>query len=201
MNLVGQEFDYMILEASGVSEPSQIAGLFAACEGDHDHDTVHGHEQRLHEVARLDTCVTVVDAAEFFNQLQTVAEGPRNESFPHLLVEQIEYANVIILNKTDLISELQLDEISKHVSILNPGAKILKSQNSRISVDEVVSTGLYKASDFASFHQQLAKAEEDEEMKPCCKAAAARGELPCCASKHTLDSGKSKVVLASNRVS
>jgi len=143
----------------------------------------------------------VVDTAEFFNKLQMVAEGPENESFPHLLVEQIEYANVIILNKTDLISEAQLDEVSKHVSLLNSGAKILKSQNSRIGVEEVVSTGLYNAADFATLHEQLAQAGEEEEMKPCCKAAAARGELPCCASKRTLSSGKSKVVLASNRVS
>ena len=62
-------FNYMLIEASGVSEPSQIAPLFELCDDEHDHEAEHREGPELGEVARLDTCVTVVDAAEFYNNL------------------------------------------------------------------------------------------------------------------------------------
>ena len=62
-------YDYMLIEASGVSEPSQIAPLFELCDDEHDHEAEHKEGPELGEVARLDTCVTVVDAAEFYNNL------------------------------------------------------------------------------------------------------------------------------------
>ena len=62
-------FNYMLIEASGVSEPSQIAPLFELCDDEHDHEAEHKEGPELGEVARLDTCVTVVDAAEFYNNL------------------------------------------------------------------------------------------------------------------------------------
>ena len=68
------KFNYMLIEASGVSEPSQIAPLFDVCDDEHDPDdpTDHDHDDdkpQLGEIARLDTCVTVVDSAEFYNNL------------------------------------------------------------------------------------------------------------------------------------
>ena len=70
-------FNYMLIEASGVSEPSQIAPLFELCEDEHDPDNPdpdHEHSEgpELGEVARLDTCITVVDAAEFYNNLDSM---------------------------------------------------------------------------------------------------------------------------------
>ena len=69
-------FNYMLIEASGVSEPAQIAPLFELCDDDHDDDANddHGHDDGplLGEVARLDTCVTVVDGAEFHNNLASM---------------------------------------------------------------------------------------------------------------------------------
>ena len=67
-------FNYMLIEASGVSEPSQIAPLFDLCDDQHNHDEVHKDGPQLGEVARLDTCVTVIDAAEFYNNLETMNE-------------------------------------------------------------------------------------------------------------------------------
>merc|ERR1712183_585512 len=66
-------FDYMLIEASGVSEPSQIAPLFDLCDDEHDHESEHKEGPQLGEVARLDTCVTVVDAAEFYSNLDSMA--------------------------------------------------------------------------------------------------------------------------------
>ena len=116
-------FDYMIIEASGVSEPSQIAKLFADCKDDHDHEEEHSGVA-LGDVARLVTCVTVVDAAEFFRNLETVIAGAENENFPELMVEQILNANVIVLNKEDLVNESQLTQICDQIAVLNPQAKI-----------------------------------------------------------------------------
>ena len=67
-----KKFNYMLIEASGVSEPSQIAPLFELCDDEHDHEEEHDEGPELGEVARLDTCVTVVDAAEFYNNLESM---------------------------------------------------------------------------------------------------------------------------------
>ena len=71
-------FNYMLIEASGVSEPSQIAPLFDLCDDEHNHDEVHKDGPQLGEVARLDTCVTVIDAAEFYKNLESMDEISEN---------------------------------------------------------------------------------------------------------------------------
>merc|ERR1719436_2085634 len=65
-------FNYMLLEASGVSEPSQIAPLFDLCDDQHNHEEEHKEGPQLGEVARLDTAVTVVDSAEFYSNLASM---------------------------------------------------------------------------------------------------------------------------------
>lgn len=186
-------FDYMIIEASGVSEPSQIGKLFAQCSEQHDHGAHTG--ETLGELARLDTCVTVVDSADFFRNLGNIVQGPKPESFPQLLVEQVEYSNVVVLNKADLVEKAQLEKIHEQVTILAPNAKVLTCKNSKINVMDVVNTGLYRAADFEKFHEQIPDIAE-EAIKPCCAAKTAKGESPCCLRKRTVDSGKSKVFLA-----
>lgn len=185
-------FDYMLIEASGVSEPAQIAKLFAECEEDHDHEKEHAKTDVLSKLAKLDTCVTVVDAADFSTKCAMIKRGPKDESFPQLLAEQIEYANVIILNKTDLVSKAQLQKVSEQVSILNPRAKILSSRDSKIDVAMIVNSGLYKETDFSGF---LGHEVEEEELKDCCKKSMDAGEMPCCRRARTHESDKSKVVL------
>ena len=94
-----KSFNYMLLEASGVSEPSQIAPLFDVND-DHDHN---GHEgvPHLGEVARLDTCVTVIDAAEFYNNLGSMEQfenGEAEGTIAELMMEQVEFSNIVVLN-------------------------------------------------------------------------------------------------------
>merc|ERR1712130_149978 len=73
VELAGKKmFNYILIEASGVSEPSQIAPLFEPCDDEHDHEEEHQEGPQLAEVARLDTCVTVVDAAEFYTNLESM---------------------------------------------------------------------------------------------------------------------------------
>eukprot|EP00961_Rhodomonas_salina_P268366 3626649-Rhodomonas_salina.1 len=190
----------MIIEASGVSEPSEIASLFAECKDDHNHEKEHT-KQTLFDVARLDTCVTVVDSAEFHDNFETVKEAPRKEgqkeeTVSQLLAEQMEFSNVIILNKTDLVDKSQLESIQEQAAILNPKAKILVAKNSRINVMEVVGTNLFNASDFDLSPTDIAL--ENKEPS-CCAAKRAGGESPCCKRARTMDSGLSQVLLANKQ--
>lgn len=191
------KFDYMIVEASGVSEPAAVAALFGACDEDHDHAD-HEAEVSLSDVARLDTLVTVVDSAQFMrNAGQKGAEG--SALAPRLLTDQVEYSNVILLNKTDLVSAEQLERVCEHVEALNGKAKIIPCRESHVDVSEVVNTGLYKADDFdlENFSEMFAR--QNDKPKSCCKASIARGESPCCLRARTIDSGLSKVLLPSKK--
>merc|ERR1719483_1454550 len=128
-------FNYILIEASGVSEPSQIAPLFDLCDDEHDHEEEHKEGPQLGEVARLDTCVTVVDAAEVYNNLKSMKiyeEGEIQGTIVELMMEQVEFSNVVILNKGDLVSTEQQSDILDRISLLNPKAKVLKSCQSKI---------------------------------------------------------------------
>ena len=123
------------------------------------------------------------------------------------MVEQIEYANVVLLNKTDLIDEVQLQEIQDRVSLLNPEAKQIPCQNSKIPVMDVVDTRLYNANVFDEVLTRLEGISNDEKQaeqqealqESCCAEKKAKGQEPCCdtetAQSRTLQSDVSKVVL------
>merc|ERR1712241_288702 len=125
-----KKFNYILIEASGVSEPHEIAPLFEVEEHDHaegeevDHD--HSTPQ-LGEVARLDTCVTLIDSADFYNNLGSMKIYDQCDmvgTIAELMMDQVEFANVIVLNKSDLINEQQQSDLMEKVSLLNPKAKI-----------------------------------------------------------------------------
>jgi len=184
-------FNYMIIEASGVSEPAAIAELFAVCDDDHDHEEAH-KEPQLSEVARLDTCVTVVAADQFFSNFETVNKGADNQCWPTLLVEQIEYANVILLNKTDLVSASQLGTICNRIAVLNPKARIIRTHHSVLDVTQVLNTKLYHAEDFKTMVLRM----QPEEAPECCKQSIAHGETACCKRARTIISKVSEVLLS-----
>merc|ERR1712038_497236 len=151
-----KQFNYILIEASGVSEPHEIAPLFELEDHDHDHDDEEGHEGHDHsnpqlgEVARLDTCVTLIDSADFHNNLgsmKTYDECDVVGTIAELMMDQVEFANVILLNKGDLVNEEQQGDIMEKISLLNPKAKILKSIQSKIDVMEILNTKLYKDKD------------------------------------------------------
>ena len=147
-------FNYMLIEASGVSEPSQIAPLFDLCDDEHDPDNPlvdHDHDKpQLGEVARLDTCITVVDSAEFYNNLESMRTYENGESIgtiAELMMEQVEFSNVVVVNKIDLVSEDQKSDIIEKIGVLNPSAKVIESIQSKVKASEILDTRLYKASD------------------------------------------------------
>lgn len=136
-------FDYLLIESTGISEPIPVAQTFTF----EDEDGVS-----LGDVARLDTMVTVVDAASFRRDY-AAADGlqERGESLGEddqrtvtdLLVEQIEFANVIVLNKMDLVSEEAAREVEAIIRALNPGAQISLATRGQVPLNSVLNTGLF----------------------------------------------------------
>lgn len=135
-------FDYLLIEGTGIAEPMPIAQSFSYAFDELGVD--------LTKISRLDTMVTVVDAFNFakdFGSADTLADRIYNETTPtgsrsivDLLVEQIEFANVIVINKTDLISAYQLEELKRIIGKLNPDAKILLADHGKISLSEILNT-------------------------------------------------------------
>ena len=138
-----ERFDYLLIESTGISEPIPVAQTFTF----EDESGVS-----LSQVSRLDTMVTVVDAASFlrdYNAAEALQE--RGESLGEedhrtvtdLLIDQIEFADVIVLNKLDLVSSDQALEVEAIVKALNPGARIRKATFGQVPLDGVLDTGLF----------------------------------------------------------
>ena len=136
-------FDYLLIESTGISEPIPVAQTFTF----EDENGVS-----LGQVSRLDTMVTVVDAASFLRDYQQ-AEGlkERGESLGEedhrtvtdLLIEQVEFADVIVLNKLDLVTETQAQEVKSILKALNPGAKIELTSHGKVPLSSVLDSGLF----------------------------------------------------------
>jgi G3E family GTPase len=136
-------FDSILIESTGVSEPMPVAETF----------TFTDETGRcLNDLAQLDTMVTVVDARNFLedyhstDDLQARAMGVNGEdarTIAHLLTDQIEFANVILINKTDTVSADDLDEIQGIVRALNPKAEVHLTQRSEVPLDAVLNTGRF----------------------------------------------------------
>ena len=138
-----KRFDYLLIESTGISEPLPVATTF---------DFRDENDQSLSDVSRLDTMVTVVDAAnliknysstDFLKDKGEVAGEADERTLVDLLVEQIEFANVILLNKVDLVSEKELKIIRAVIRGLNAKAKIIETNHSKVAMNEVMNTNLY----------------------------------------------------------
>lgn len=136
-------FDNLVIESTGISEPLPVAETFTfADEGG----------QSLSEVASLDTMVTVVDGFNFLRDYESSESiQSRGESLGEedertvvdLLIDQIEFCDVLILNKTDLINDAEKAKLMAILHSLNPRAKIIASAFGRVELDEVLNTGLF----------------------------------------------------------
>ncbi|MDG2013237.1 MAG: GTP-binding protein [Pirellulaceae bacterium] len=139
-------FDYLLIESTGISEPMPVAETFTF-------ENEVG--ERLSDCAELDTMVTVVDAANFMKDFgswddltdRKMGLGEADDrNIVDLLVDQIEFANVIIVNKTDLVSEHQLSKLKQIIGHLNQTAKIMESTQSRVPLDSILGTGQFEIS-------------------------------------------------------
>lgn len=138
------DIDYIVIESSGISEPIPVAQTFTYV------DESVGID--LSRFCQLDTMVTVLDAHRFWHDYasgeslldrqQAVDEMDERE-IADLLIDQIEFANVIVLNKTDLVSESKLQELKAVIQKFNPEAKIIESEYSRVPLNQVLNTQLF----------------------------------------------------------
>jgi G3E family GTPase len=136
------KFDYLLIESTGIAEPLPVAATF---------DFRDEAGESLSDVARLDTMVTVVDAVNLLKDYSsTEFLGDRGEALDNdmrtlvdLLVEQIEFADVVVLNKVDDASPVQRDAARKIIRALNPEADVVEASHARVPFDRVLDTGRF----------------------------------------------------------
>lgn len=137
-------FDYLLIESTGISEPLPVAQTFSFIDEEKGID--------LSKFSRLDTLVTVVDAFNFYKDFgsadtiysKNLNDDPEDQrSIVNLLTDQIEFANVILINKADLMQAPQLAELKSLINKLNPAAKIIITKHSKVNPSEILNTGLF----------------------------------------------------------
>lgn len=175
------KFDYVLIESTGIAEPQQVAQSFVFDPATQ--QLASSEDEMLWTKAKLDTCVTVVDAHMFLPQMASLEQfGDRFEdgldkstpeglkegekSIANLLMEQVEFANVILLNKTDLVdSAEQLEKTKEAIRTLNPNAKIINTEYSKINLKEILHTDIFdmkKASSSPGWMQEIRKIQSSD---------------------------------------
>ena len=136
-------FDYLLIESTGISEPAPVADTFTFAMGD---------GVALSEIAELDTMVTVVDCANFLadleksRDLQSLGQAVNEEdtrTVADLLMDQVEFANVVVLNKTDAVDDATVLKIEALIEQLNPYAMKLRSEFGKIEPSRILGTGRF----------------------------------------------------------
>ncbi|MHA7777342.1 GTP-binding protein [Roseibium sp. M-1] len=151
------KFEYLLIESTGISEPLPVAATF---------EFRDEAGQSLADVARLDTMVTVVDAVNLLKDYsshdflrdrgETLGEDDER-TLVHLLTDQIEFAEVVVLNKVGAAKPSQVDAARKIIRSLNADAKIIEADYARIAIEEILNTGLF---DFEKAHEHPLWAKE-----------------------------------------
>jgi G3E family GTPase len=138
-------FDYLLIESTGISEPMPVAATFTF-------PLDAAKTTSLSDFAQLDTMVTVVDAVNWLRDYieskslkeKEMALGDEdNRTVVDLLTDQVEFANVIIINKTDLIDEFQLGQLEDILRHLNPEATLLHAEYGKVPLEMVMGTGVF----------------------------------------------------------
>ncbi len=159
-----QRFDYLIIESSGISEPLPVAETFTFKD-----DT----GVTLSDVAALDTLVTVVDGASFMRELQTLESlrsrgwhaAPEDQrTIAHLLCDQVEFANVIVLNKCDLIDEKEKGTVKALLRKFNPNAEIIESTKGVVDPAKLLGTKRFSMEEAAEHEEWLKEARVGEHV-------------------------------------
>ena len=136
-------FDYLLIESTGISEPMPVAATFLF-------EDIDG--QSLSSLARLDTMASVVDAATFLDRFDHLEEltdlglerdDEDDRSVVDLVVDQVEFANVIVISKPDLVSDQHLQKVVAMVRRLNPDAQLVLAVNGDVPLEAVLDTGLF----------------------------------------------------------
>lgn len=162
-------FDYLLIESTGISEPIPVAQTFSFVDEENGID--------LSRFSYVDTMVTVVDASNFFRDFGspellmdrelTDIEGD-DRTIVNLLTDQVEFANVIVVNKVDLVDEQHLGVLRSTINKLNPKARIIETNFSEIDPKSILHTGLFDfeaAEESAGWIEELNKEEHTPETE------------------------------------
>jgi G3E family GTPase len=150
-------FDYLLIESTGIAEPLPVAATF---------DFRDEAGESLSDVARLDTMVTVVDAVnllkdfsshDFLSDRGETAAEEDERTLVNLLTDQIEFADVVILNKVGDAGPDRVEAARKIIKALNPDARLIETDHSRVNPDAIFDTGLF---DFDRAHEHPYWAKE-----------------------------------------
>nr|WP_064246389.1 GTP-binding protein [Rhizobium leguminosarum]OAP95795.1 4-hydroxytetrahydrobiopterin dehydratase [Rhizobium leguminosarum] len=151
-------FDYLLIEGTGIAEPLPVAATFSFRDES---------GAALCDVARLDTMVSVVDAvnlladyasAEFLRDRGESRDGDDERKLVELLVEQIEFADVVVVNKAQDVPPAALAEVRRIVAALNPDARVIETGFGRLKLDAILNTGLFseaRAARHPLWHKEL----------------------------------------------
>ncbi len=158
-----RKFDYILIEASGICEPLPIAQTIMALS---DSSEQYG----IPKLCRLDNVVTVVDALRLATEFgcgdYLVKEDIEEEDIENLLIQQIEFCNIIVLNKVDEIDSEDLKRIKLIIRELQPKAKIIETNYAKVDVKEIIDTNNFdfeKVANSAGWIQEIEKEDNEEE--------------------------------------
>ncbi|MFY7990806.1 MAG: GTP-binding protein [Fluviicola sp.] len=176
-------FDYLLIESTGISEPVPVAQTFSFVDEEQGID--------LSRFSYIDTMVTVVDCYNFFRDFGshelltdrdlTDIEGD-DRTIVNLLTDQIEFANVIILNKTDLVNSTTVGLLKAALQKLNPSARIIETTFGNIDIHDILNTGLFDfdaAQETAGWKKELENEHHTPEtLEYCIGSFAFRDQVP-----------------------
>ena len=132
-----QQFDYIVIEASGICEPEPIARTISTIPRMNPKYTEAG-------IPRLDCIVTVVDALRMQSEFSCGGDLEREdideEDIENLLVQQIEFCNIVLLNKVSEVTEDEMERVKEIIRHLNPGAEIIETDYAQVDLDRIVGT-------------------------------------------------------------
>ncbi len=135
-----ERFDYIVIEASGICEPEPIAQTICSIPR-------LGKEYTRHGICRLDSITTVVDALRLQSEFACGEELTRNnideEDIENLVIQQIEFCNIILLNKASEVQPEELKRIRKILQTLQPGAEIIECDYANVALEKLIHTDLF----------------------------------------------------------
>lgn len=137
--LAQERFDYIVIEASGICEPEPIARTICSIPS-------MGEEYVAHGVPRLDAIVSVVDALRLRDEFgcgDTLGTNANPEDLGRLVIEQIEFCNIVLLNKASEVSADELARVRRVIERLNPSARIVECNYCDVPLSDLLDTGLF----------------------------------------------------------
>lgn len=176
-----RDLDAIFIESTGIGEPLPIAQAFCLSPEDLE---LEAHIPNLVGKVHVDALITVVDSAQFFelwNRRETLEGDEQARGYGELLAEQLEFANIIVLNKTDLADSAELNKLRAFVSKLNPGARILQTVRGNAPLEQLIHTDLFDMEELQNqqaWHDELEKEHTPESESYGLNTYIYRSSLP-----------------------